>query len=309
MIIPVHNRAQMLEECVASVLEQSHPSVEIIIVDDGSTDETTDVAHRLAKQSPSIHLVRRQNRSGPGAARETGRLRATGELIKYLDSDDILLPDCLRLQVDALQRDAEAGAAYGWTRFRRSDLTVDPNPLKGTGTVHRYMFPEMLRWRWWSTPNPLWRRVVIDRAGPWANLVREEDWEYDARIASFGTKLAYVPDWVVEVRDHDSKLTKESPRAPEVYHARAVAHEMILEHALTGGVERDSPEMAHFVRELFLLARQSASVGLSADAQRLLDLALSIDPAQSDAETYRAVSRLAGWRRVGTLAALRDRFR
>ena len=94
-IIPVHNRPSLLREAVASVLAQTYRPIEIIIVDDGSTDETGREAEALAECHSEVRAIHREN-GGPGAARETGRLAARGEFIQYLDSDDLLLPEQIR---------------------------------------------------------------------------------------------------------------------------------------------------------------------------------------------------------------------
>src|SRR5947207_15526114 len=91
-IIPVHNRPRLLGEAVASVLAQTYRPIEIIIVDDGSTDDTPAVVDAMAARHPSVVRAIHQPNAGPGAAREAGRRMARGEFIQYLDSDDGLLP-------------------------------------------------------------------------------------------------------------------------------------------------------------------------------------------------------------------------
>src|SRR5262245_61901471 len=102
-IIPVHNRPSLLREAVASVLAQIYRPIEVIVVNDGSNDETGWEAETLAKRHPEVRAIHREN-GGPGAARETGRLAARGEFIQYLDSDDLLLPNKFDLQVAGLRQ-------------------------------------------------------------------------------------------------------------------------------------------------------------------------------------------------------------
>src|SRR5688572_4625209 len=120
-IIPVHNRSGLLREAVASVLAQTYRPIEVIIVDDGSTDDTAGVADGLAREHPEEIRVIHQSNTGPGLAREAGRLIARGEFIQYLDSDDLLLPRKFELQVAGLNAHPECGVSYGKTRYRYSN--------------------------------------------------------------------------------------------------------------------------------------------------------------------------------------------
>jgi glycosyltransferase involved in cell wall biosynthesis len=118
-IIPVFNRAPMLREAVASVLAQTYRPIEILIVDDGSTDDTGAVADAFAAEHPDVIRVIHQQNKGVGPAREAGRLAARGEFIQHLDSDDLLYPRKFELQVAGLRAHPECGASYGWTRESR----------------------------------------------------------------------------------------------------------------------------------------------------------------------------------------------
>src|SRR5262245_27889765 len=154
-IIPVHNRPSLLREAVASVLAQTYPSIEIIIVDDGSTDETGREAEALVESHPKVHVIHREN-GGPGAARGTGRLAARGEFIQYLDSDDLLLPNKFALQVLGLRQNDDCAVSYGKTRFYRYGDPPAEVAWKRTGERIGVMFPSFLQSRWWGTSTPLY---------------------------------------------------------------------------------------------------------------------------------------------------------
>src|SRR6476620_5294431 len=147
-IIPVHNRPLLLREAVASVLAQSYRPVEIIIVDDGSTDETGREAEKLAGAHSEVRVIHREN-GGAGAARETGRLAARGEFIQYLDSDDLLLPTKFELQIDGLRRFGDCAVSYGKTRFYTYGDCPTDVAWKRTGERISTMFPSFLESRWW----------------------------------------------------------------------------------------------------------------------------------------------------------------
>ena len=201
-IIPVYNRPKFLIESVNSVLAQTHRPIEIIIVDDGSTDETPQIAEQLSIQYPDLIRWRQQTNQGPGPARETGRQLAQGEFIQYLDSDDRLLPNKFVDQIQALQDHPNCGVAYGYTRLIDEQGNVLKAPFKWTGRDLGYLFPGLLVDRWWCTHTPLYRRSVTDTIGPWSNLRWSQDWEYDARIGALQTKLVNCHSYVSEHRNH-----------------------------------------------------------------------------------------------------------
>jgi len=300
-IIPVFNRPALLLDAVDSVLAQSYRPIEIIVVDDGSTDETGDVADRLAKQHDGIVRVIHIANGGPGLAREAGRLAAGGDYIQHLDSDDLLLPGKFAMQVAALESAPDCGAAYGLTRFRHHDGAVEPLPWKRSGEKIEAMFPAMLTMRWWDTPNPLYRASLIKSAGPWTDLRIEEDWEYDCRIAAGGVRLAFCADWVCEVREHAPVMPTQNTMRD-----RARAHMLVLGHARRAGLDPASPEMRQYARELFHIARQCGAAGLPEESRELVALARGIAPT-ADLRVYQLAARVIGWGRLGRAAEWIDR--
>lgn len=313
-IIPVFNRADMLREAVASVLAQNYRPIEIIIVDDGSTDDTAGVAVELAKRYARGLRVLRQGNRGPGLARETGRHEARGEFIQYLDSDDVLLPRKFELQVAGLRDHPECDVSYGKTRYRNADGSFERGPWKGSGLKVERMFPSFLVSRWWDTPTPLYRARLCERAGPWTDLKWEEDWEYDCRVAALGVRLHCCDDYVAEVRDHDAgRLCKSEALEPARMRERARAHALILSHAMSAGIGSGSPEMKHFARELFLLSRQCGAAGLAEESRELFALARSASGDTRgngwDFRLYEKLAEVTGWTRLGKMACYSDRLR
>lgn len=312
-IIPVFNRAGMLREAVASVLAQNYRPIEIIIVDDGSTDDTASVAVELAKRYAQGLRVLRQSNKGPGLARETGRREARGEFIQYLDSDDVLLARKFELQVAGLRAHPYCGVSYGKTRYRNADGSFERGAWKGSGLKVGSMFPSFLVSRWWDTPTPLYRAALCERAGPWTDLKLEEDWEYDCRIAALGVRLHFCDEYVAEVRDHnDLRLCRGEALDQERMRERARAHALIFSHAISAGIDCASPEMKHFARELFLLSRQCGAAGLAEESRELFALARSASGDNGngwDFRVYEKLAEAAGWTRLGKMACYSDRLR
>lgn len=116
VVIPTFNRANTVGETIDSVLEQTYPNIEVIVVDDGSKDNTQEV---LAAYGPRIRNVRQEN-AGQMVARNRGIRSARGEIVCFLDSDDLWLPRCVERHVDVLQvapAEVPCSLANGWLCF------------------------------------------------------------------------------------------------------------------------------------------------------------------------------------------------
>jgi len=125
VVIPAYNRGNLIGQTVSSLLKQTLPALEIIVVDDGSTDSTAEAAEAefsafsrqfSAKDKlPEFKVIRQEN-AGPGAARNRGFAESKGEFIHFFDSDDIAAPNKHEVQVRALQKTG-ADIAYGpWVK-------------------------------------------------------------------------------------------------------------------------------------------------------------------------------------------------
>ena len=263
----------MLCEAVFSVLTQEYRPIEIIIVDDGSTDETGKIADGLYHKDQKIIKVIHKANGGPGLARETGRVAARGEFIQYLDSDDLLMPKKFQWQVSGLQTHPECGVAYGKTRYYRQGDGPVEMPWKRTGERIDFMFPSFLLSRWWGTSTPLYRKTVTDMAGPWTSLSNEEDWEYDCRIAAQGIRLFYVDEFVSDQRDHSGdRLSRDGSTNKIKLKHRALAHSLILEHARNAGIASDFPKCSTLRASFFFFHVSAVQQGSLKNQKNFLSL-------------------------------------
>jgi glycosyltransferase involved in cell wall biosynthesis len=308
-IIPVYNRARMVEEATRSVLAQTYRPIEILIVDDGSTDETPRVIATLAARHEEIRVLTRPN-GGPGAARETGRLEMRGEFVQLLDSDDLIDTTKFELQVSALRQHPECGVAYCKARLVLQDGSVDPKPSRRTGENIESMFPSMLALRWWETASPLYRASLMHEAGSWLSLRAEEDWEYDCRIAARGVKTCFVDEWLCSHRRHEANISGSFNAV--TLRDQSVAHAAMYQHARTARIDHASSEMRHFAREVFLLSRQCGQMGLTHESASLFALAQEASGTERGRlplRVYGSLARLVGWTAAGKIAAAMDRMR
>ncbi len=110
IIIPAYNQARYLGAAVQSALDQTYANVDVLVADDGSTDDTAQVAQQFT--DPRVRYIYQENR-GLSGARNTGIRHATGDFLTYLDSDDLFLPQKLEILLPALQAQPHLGLVAG----------------------------------------------------------------------------------------------------------------------------------------------------------------------------------------------------
>ena len=303
-IIPVYNRPELVTVAVESVLQQSHANLEVLLVNDGSTDSTAVVLETLRRQDPSRIRVIHQANSGPGAARETGRLQARGAYIQYLDSDDWLLPNKFSDQLAALEANPECAIAYGTSRLVDGAGQVLANPSRLTSQVQAQLFPALLVDRWWHTHTPLFRRWISDAAGAWPSF-RPEDWDLEARMGALGARLIHCGTEVSVQRDHAS--AERVSRGPSQAYLRDEAQFLprLYACALLAGVCQQAPEMDHFARWCFMRARDLHGLGEQRLGDQLLRLSDLVWEGRAwKRQTYAVLRSALGPRSAARLAAL-----
>jgi glycosyltransferase involved in cell wall biosynthesis len=184
VIIPAYNAARTLETTVQSVYGQSLQDFEIVIVDDGSKDNTLEVARRIAASDSRIKVVAQSN-SGAAAARNAGIKAATGEYVAFLDADDLWLPQKLERQIALLNSEKDAAAVQTGAYYVNDDLevlSVRPCVIPEDVLLETLLFrsfPALM-----STL--LVKRSAFDKIGLLnTKLVILEDWELAIRLSRF----------------------------------------------------------------------------------------------------------------------------
>jgi GT2 family glycosyltransferase len=188
VVIPWHSDAELLRRSVTSALAQTHPRMEVVVVDDASDGGVPADLVAAATCAHRVVVVRTDVNVGPGGARELGRQAATGDLIGYLDADDEWAPTFAASHVANLDAHPWAGMSYCRTLLVDDELGPDapPVPLDRDRRVPTFL-PYVFAGRPWSTSACLWRREACDRIGPWLASTRAwEDYDYDARAGAVG---------------------------------------------------------------------------------------------------------------------------
>jgi glycosyltransferase involved in cell wall biosynthesis len=204
VVIPTFNYAQYVTYAVQSVLNQSVSDFEIILVDDGSTDNTQAV---LAPFQPHIRYIYQDNR-GLAAARNTGIRAAAGEYIAFLDSDDWWLPTKLERQVALLDRRDELGLVYCDFCWQYDETgTVVRSPQRGWFRSG-FVFADLLVQNFIQTPTPIVRSQVFNAVGLFdESLPAREDWDMWLRIAA-RFEIAFVDEVLAIYRFHSRNMSR-----------------------------------------------------------------------------------------------------
>ena len=203
VIIPAYNQALYLDEALRSVLAQTCPDFEVIVVDDGSTDDTPGVTKQHT--DPRVHYVYQENQ-GLSAARNTGIRHAQGRYLTYLDSDDLFLPHKLAVLIAEIERPPAAGLVAGHA------IPIDAmgNPIGHIFDQPLPLEPERL-----LLGNPLHvgsiliRREWQERAGFFDETLRSyEDWDMWLRLARVGCPMRSIAQPVSFYRFHGAQMSR-----------------------------------------------------------------------------------------------------
>ena len=189
VIIPCYNAEKWIEEAINSCLNQAHPEVEIIIIDDGSTDRSLEIIKRYQE----ITWESGPNRGG-SYARNRGFALSKGRYIQFLDADDYILPEKIKKQVAFLE-ETEADVVYGDWRHQRHfpNGQILLEEVKVSGVQQNIL--ESLLADWWVAPACLlFRRTVVEIAGGWdESLKAGQDRDFFLSVVMSGAKVVYQP--------------------------------------------------------------------------------------------------------------------
>jgi glycosyltransferase involved in cell wall biosynthesis len=205
VIIPTFNRVRMVKEAIDSVQDQTFKDYELLVVDDGSTDSTGDI---LASYKDVITVLSQKNK-GVSAARNRGISRAKGELIAFLDSDDLWLPDKLKAQVDFFQSNPEAMICQTEEIWIRDGKRVNPKNRhkKYSGMIFKQSLPLCIV----SPSAVVMRRGLFDKVGVFdEQLPACEDYDLWLRVSSqYPIYLINTP-LIIKRGGHEDQLSKKT---------------------------------------------------------------------------------------------------
>ncbi|GAP10770.1 glycosyltransferase [Bellilinea caldifistulae] len=286
IIIPAYNQGYYLGEAIQSCLNQTYPNIEIIVVDDGSTDNTQEVAHSY--NNPKIKYLYKQN-GGLSSARNAGIRAASGEYLSFLDSDDMFLPPKIELLMDKFKANPELGFVAGHALLidQRGKVipkkfeTFLPSPIQNLILGNPFHVGSVMIKKEWQ-----------EKIGYFDETLRSyEDWDYWLRLAIEGCNMEVVPVAVSKYRFHTGQMTRNGEQM-------TTANLAVLEKTFTN--PNLSQEWQKMKPKAYAHAhlRAAAHGFLSSDfrfAHEHIRMALKLDPTLSEEGYLRLRNIFSGW--------------
>ena len=286
VIIPAFNQAHYLGRAIHSVLEQTHRALEVIVVDDGSTDATAVVAQGFTDRR--VRYVHQANR-GLSAARNTGLRHAGGDFVSFLDSDDQFLPCKLELLLAELANHPEAGLAAGQA------IPVDQEGQPIGQVFDKGLPAESAQW---LLGNPLHvgsvllRRAWQEQVGYFDESLRSyEDWDMWLRLARAGCPMRSVAQPVSLYRFHPAQMTRDGRQMTTA--TFAVLDKVFADPALPDSWQR-LRDRAYSNAHL-RAAAQGYQVGDIERAKASLTEAVQLNPALAADDGAALAAHFAAW--------------
>jgi glycosyltransferase involved in cell wall biosynthesis len=236
-VIPAHNAAQYLPDAIESVLSQTSPVGECIVVDDGSTDGTAAAARAFEGE---VRLIEQHN-AGPAAARNRGVSASSGDFLAFLDADDRWLPERIERQVAALAQDPRFAAVV-------CAMQVVDGSMRPVGVIQQrpdVSVEDMLTWRTMLCPTPssllIERRCFEAIGGFDERIFGSEDWLLTFRLVA-RRALTAIPDPLVQYRIHETNISSSAER---------LEREMLRAYQAVFSDSRAPPEVRRLRRKAY----------------------------------------------------------
>jgi glycosyltransferase involved in cell wall biosynthesis len=213
IVIPCYNQGRFLRQAIDSCLGQTHRTIEVVVFDDGSTDDTAQIASEAAARDSRVRVMTSRN-LGLGAARNRAMAACSGEYVNFLDADDWLRPDKLERQLSVLERTADIGVVL----CDIEQVDEHGRPLGGPGVqLSRLMDPDglfeaLLETGLFPPHVPLVRRSLVERAGGFCEdraVAGHADYLLWLTIAAQGARTAVLDDRLAVYRRTSASMSMD----------------------------------------------------------------------------------------------------
>lgn len=213
IIVPCYNQARYVYQAVASCFAQGYSALQVIVVDDGSTDDPRTALGEFARH-PDIVFLQQENR-GVANARNAGIAASSGTFLKFLDADDWLAPSIIRKQVELLHADPELGFVFcDRIRVNQDGETLDAGTVaQRSASLDGDLFPLLLLGGFFPPLTVMLARTVLDRVGTFDQTCAPcEDYDLWLRITGQGYHVQFLNEPLAYYRLHEASASQNRAR-------------------------------------------------------------------------------------------------
>lgn len=261
VIVPTYNRAHLIIETLDSVFAQTYRPIELLIIDDGSTDNTVDVVRQWEQVHQqdgfTIRFMSQENRGAP-AARNLGLIESRGEFIQFLDSDDLIHPSKLQQQVCQLDT---TGDDFTWANCGSfTETPVWPSAGPRQPRV-RSVTDHITKGGSVNTVAGVYRRSICLSIGPWKeDLGVFQDREYNLRLFLTTNRISYSPGVFVLVRCAHGSRVSDGFHSPHLVHTMKTCEQVLNHFDALSANNSDALSAVYFSHALTMLAKSQINV-------------------------------------------------
>jgi len=238
IIIPVFNAEKWIAETLKSALAQTWPRKEIIVIDDGSTDNSLPIIRSF--ESKFVKIIEQQN-TGPCVARNNAISYAQGDYIQYLDADDLLAPDKIAQQMERAEKGASSkvllSSSMGTFFYRYRKAVFRPNPLWQDMLPVEWLIQNYTKNAYLGIHAWLTSRKLTEIAGPWDDRLwkTDADGEYFCRVVSLSSEVRFFPKSKCYYRKGirgSLSATRIHPDLEGILHGLFIKHILSIENSI-----------------------------------------------------------------------------
>lgn len=209
IIIPTYNRAHLIGETLDSILVQTYPHWECIVVDDGSKDNTAEVIRDHIKKDSRFQYHKRpiNKIKGPNSCRNFGFELSKGEYVKWFDSDDVMYPELLRIQLDSFTDITDVSVSKLEYYDFENDKFIKENIIFSDNLIEDYLIGKIT----FYISGPLWKRTFLEKQSELFDekISNLDDWDFNLRMLYQKPEIVYINEPLIQYRIHENSLSNE----------------------------------------------------------------------------------------------------
>jgi glycosyltransferase involved in cell wall biosynthesis len=209
IIIPTYNRAHLIGETLSSVLKQTYTNWECIIIDDNSTDNTSEIIHNYIEKDNRFKYYSRPNEfpKGANSCRNYGFKLSKGQYIKWFDSDDFMYPDLLQTQIISFANITDVSVCKLEYYDFDNDKFLKENTIFSKNLIEDYLIGRIT----FYISGPLWKRSLLEKQAYLfdESITNLDDWDFNLRMLYQEPVITFINESLIQYRMHEASLSQE----------------------------------------------------------------------------------------------------